>query len=137
MWWTDWRGKKVTREVNHVIDVRDFIGTPGYSMLVVAANTNLSVADIERCLKARGQVTPGVARGRNWIQRRRWLFQQPNTANAKGAAANADGNAPRALKIMHDNATLSVKGLSRLLKEHGITRSPEWCRHNRVSATTT
>ncbi len=137
MWWTDWRGNKVTRDVNHVIDVRDFIGTPGYSMLVVAANTNLSVADLARFLELQSRDAPGVARGRNWIQRRRWLFQQPNTANAKGAAANSDGNAHRALKIMRDNATLSVKGLSRLLKEHGITRSPEWCRRNRVTATTT
>jgi hypothetical protein len=49
--WANWRGKKETRAINHVIDIRDFRGTPGYSMLVIAANTNLSAFDIEMFLR--------------------------------------------------------------------------------------
>ena len=48
MFWTNLRGHKVTRDVAFSIDVERFRGTPGYALLVVAANTNLSVADIER-----------------------------------------------------------------------------------------
>ena len=76
MSWVDGRGHKVTRAVNQVINVRDFIGTPGYALLLVAANTNLSGGEIDRYLKD----IAGVGRSRNWIQKRRWLFQPPGTA---------------------------------------------------------
>src|ERR1017187_8287795 len=79
MYWTDWRGNEVTRDVNQVINVRDFVGTPGYALLLVAANTNLSVGDILRYFGC-----DGVGRSRSWIQRRRWLFQQPDTNNGTG-----------------------------------------------------
>ena len=47
MSWTDWRGKEQVREFNQIIDIRDFLGSPGYSMLLVAANTDQSAPDIE------------------------------------------------------------------------------------------
>ncbi len=131
--WTDGRGHKVTREVALSIDVERFRGTPGYALLVVAANTNLSVGDIERYL------TEGVggldARSKSWIQRRRWLFQQPDTDNSKGRTPNGDGQAARAVKIMHEHPNLSVRGLVRLLKEHGIKREREWVRKHRCDPT--
>ena len=58
MFWEDYRGNKRTRAVNQIADVRTFLGTPGYSMLVVAANTHLSVSDIERFLEIQARETP-------------------------------------------------------------------------------
>jgi hypothetical protein len=125
MFWKDWRGNKITRNVNQVLDVRDFAGTPGYALLLIAANTNLSVSDIDRFL-----TTEGVERSRNWIQRRRWLFQQPGTANPT-SPANADGKEERAAKIMRLNPRLSIRDLVKLLKENGVVRSREWVRMHR------
>jgi hypothetical protein len=124
--WTDWRGKEVTRTINLVIDVRDFVGTPGYALLVVAANTHLSVGEIIRyfwCVK--------VERGRNWISRRRWLFQVPDALNACGNRPNADGKDARAVEIMRMFPTLSVRDLTAVLKENGISRGREWVRMHR------
>lgn len=134
MYWTNWRGKKETRTINHVIDIRDFRGTPGYSMLVVAANTNLSAFDIELFLGLEAREFPLVERTPSWIKRRRWLFQRPGTNNYKNPPSDPDGKHARACEIMAENRTLSVRGLSRLLKDHGIKRSPEWCRKHRGDA---
>ena len=131
LYFEDGRGNRVTRKVKQVIDVRDFIGTPGYSLLVAAANTELSVPDIQRFLDVQARETPGVARGLNWIRRRRWLFQQPGTENKSGLRENADGKDNRAIAIMRLHARQSAHGLSLLLKEHGIARSRDWCRLHR------
>lgn len=134
MSWTNRRGKEETRVINHVIDIRDFRGTPGYSLLVVAANTNLSVRDIETFLReVEARELPLVERGRNWVQRRRWLFQPPGTDNYK-PQSDLDGKHAQACAIMAANPTLSSRGLHWLLKEHGINRSREWCRHHRGDA---
>jgi hypothetical protein len=132
--WTNYRGKEITREINLVRDIRDFRGTPGYSMLVVAFNTQLSVSDIKLFLDIEARDFPLVKRSRSWIQRRRWLFQPPGTANYKNPPSDPDGKHAKACAIMAANPTLSIRGLSRLLKEHGIKRSPEWCRHHRGNA---
>lgn len=135
--WTNWRGKKKSRVINHVIDIRDFRGTPGYSMHVVAANTSLSAFDIEMFLGVEAREFPLVERTPSWIKRRRWLFQQPGANNRKNPPSDQDGNHARAVKIMGENPKLSVRGLSRLLKEDGIKRSPEWCRKHRGDAVLT
>jgi hypothetical protein len=133
IFWTDLRGHKVTRDVVFSIDVERFRGTPGYALLVVAANTNLSVGDIERYLT---DVVGGLdARSRSWIQRRRWLFQQPGTDNSKGRTPDGDGQAARAVKIMRANPNLSVRGLVLLLREHAIKREREWVRKHRCDPT--
>ncbi len=128
MTWTDGRGREVTRELNQVIDVRDFVGTPGYAMLLVAANTALSVSDLLRFFWL-----SDVGRSRSWISRRRWMFQQPGTTNAV-AKPNKDGYEVRAVTIMGENPALSVRQLVHLLKEHGITRGREWVRMHRCDA---
>jgi len=128
MTWTDGRGKEQVREVNPIIDVRDFVGTPGYALLLVAANTALSVSDVLRFFDI-----DCVGRSRSWIQRRRWLFQQPGTVNAI-AKPDRDGNENRAVYIMGQNPTLSVRQLVVLLKEHGISRGREWVRIHRCDA---
>lgn len=126
MSWVDGRGHKVTRAVNQVINVRDFIGTPGYALLLVAANTNLSGGDIDRYFRD----IAGVGRSRNWIQKRRWLFQPPGTSNPT-SPVNVDGKDARAREIMRMFPTLSVRDLAAVLKENGVVRSREWVRIHR------
>jgi hypothetical protein len=131
MTWVDFRGHAVERDVALSIDVGKFRGTPGYALLVVAANTNLSVADIQRYLT---HIVGGQdARSTSWIQRRRWLFQQPGTDNSakNGRAPDGDRQAARAVKIMRGNPNLSVRGLVLLLRKHGIKREREWVRKHR------
>jgi hypothetical protein len=131
--WPGLRGKTITLDVNQVIDVRDFIGTPGYALLLLAANTNLSASVIDCYLHQRG----GVNRSMTWIRKRRWLFQQPGTNNAKGPTPNADRNDARAIKIMSENPELSLRNLVVLLKERGIKRSREWVRQRRCDGEVT
>jgi len=126
MSWVDGRGHEVTRAVNQVIDVRDFVGTPGYALLIVAANTNLSGGEIDRYLK----YIAGVERSRNWIQKRRWLFQPPGTSNPT-SPVDVDGKDARAREIMRMFPKLSVRDLAEVLKENGVIRSREWVRIHR------
>lgn len=123
---TDRRGKEYTRQVNMALDVSDYKGTPGHALLIVAANTHLSVRDLKELLH-----TEDIGRSRSWIQRRRWLFSDPDIVNAPGTKPNADGLDTRAIQIMRDNQTLSLRQLSRLLKEHGIRRGRDWVMLNR------
>ena len=127
MTYTDGHNKEVFREVNETIDIRQFEGTPGYALLVIAANTHLSRADIWRWLR----FIKGVERGDAWIRRRRWLFQQPGESSAPGTKPNADGKDKRALTIMRDTPRMSVRALARLLAQHGIKRGREFVRQNR------
>jgi hypothetical protein len=129
--WTTPRGKKETREINCVIDIRDFRGTPGFSLLAVAANTHCSISDIEMFLDREGINLPQVMRSRGWIQRRRWLFQQPGKVNPQ---SDRDGKYKQACKIMAENRSLSLHNLVHLLKKQGIHRSKEWCRKHRGDA---
>jgi hypothetical protein len=126
MLWDDWRGEKIERDVNQVIDVRDFIGTPGCALLLIAANTNLTVSELDRYLNH----IMRVERSRNWIQKRRWVFQQPGTANAT-SPADVDGKGERARDVMRANSRLSLRDLVLLLKENGVIRSREWVRTHR------
>lgn len=135
--WTDYRGKEQKRTVRMTLDVRDFLGTPGYSLLVVAANTGLAVSDLVDYLDLVSGSTPGVARTPNWIQKRRWLFQKPGTTNPQGGRANQDGKQERALTIIQMHPNLSLHLLRKLLLDHGITRSKEWIRRHRVATPTT
>jgi len=125
MSWEDGRGHEVTRAVNQVIDVRDFVGTPGYALLIVAANANLSGGEIDRYLKR-----IAIGRSRNWIQKRRWLFQPPGTSNPT-SPVDVDGKDARAREIMRMFPKLSVRDLAEVLKENGVIRSREWVRIHR------
>ncbi len=130
MLWTNWRGKEESRELNWTIDIREHRGEPGFALLAVAANTHLSIADLMRLLDMEG-----IGRSRSWVKRRRWLFQQPDTVNSPGKP-NADGKDARAVALMADNPTLSVRQLARLLSESGIARSREWVRTRRCDRVT-
>ena len=125
MSWTNGRGKLVTREINWTLDIRDRQDDPGFALLVIACNTHLSVSDLRQLLG-----TEGIERSTGWIQRRRWLFQEPGTVNSQGKP-NADGKDERAIDFMLDNPKSSIRQLVRLLSEKGITRSRDWVRRNR------
>jgi len=125
MSFTNGRGKLVTREVNWTVDLKSHEDDPGFALLVIAANGHLSVADLRRLLK-----TECIERSTGWIQRRRWLFQEPGTANSPGKP-NADGKDEAATEIMLENLKLSLRQLVRLLAEKGINRSRDWVRRNR------
>lgn len=125
--WTDWRGRECERHVNDVIEVEKFKGTVGYALLLMAANTHLSVADLYRLLDANE-----IERGEMWIRRRRWLFQPEGTVN-RNTTANQDGKDERAYAIMRDHPTDSLRFVVRILKQHGIKRSKDWVRKHRCS----
>jgi hypothetical protein len=135
MSWEGNTGQTVTRDVNQIIDVRDFVGTPGYPLLLMAANTNLSIADLNWILfmQSLSHKNPKIERSRTWCQRRRWLFQQPGTVNAINRA-DRDGNEERAARIMSEHPSVSVRDLTAILKDNGIARSREWVRQRRCGA---
>ena len=136
--WIDYRGFEQTRIFNQTIDVRAFIGTPGYSLLVVAANTHLSIANIEHFLDERSREAPGTARSKSWIQRRRWLFQRPGTDNnTKRPVPDLDGKQARAVAVMSEYPKASLYELVGILREHGIKRSREWVRLHRCDSSLT
>jgi hypothetical protein len=124
--WPGNAGRTETRPINWTLDIRDHRGEPGFALLLIATNTHLSVTDLLLFLHSEG-----VGRSRTWVQRRRWLFQQAETVNSPGHKPNGDGKDARAVEIMLDNPKLSVRDLSRMLKENGINRSRDWCRRHR------
>ncbi len=127
MTWEDWRGKKVSREVNMTLDIRDFEDRAGYVWLFLAANCHLSYADMARFLESRELYD--MERSRSWFQRRRWLFEDPKKATLGGPKPNGDD--ARAIEIMRENTTVSARKLSRMLREFGIYRGKDWVLKNR------
>ena len=139
MCWTDWRGKHQSRDVNQLIDIREFLGTPGYSILVVAANKHLSAPDIQAFLgmvSRESEETKWVNRPQTWIKQRRWTFQKPGTDNTKRPTSDPDGKQNQAVRLMNSNPHLSTRALVALLKERGILRSREWVRKHRCDDVT-
>jgi len=130
MSFTDLRGKRQNRTINHVVDIRDFCETAAYPWLAIAANRDLSVGDIEMFLTLMAEDFPKVARSRSWIQRRRWTCQPPGTVNPT-YRPNSDGQDGRALKIIAANPKLSLRRLVVLLGERGIDRKKDWVRRCR------
>lgn len=130
MSFTDLRGKRQNRTINHVVDIRDFYETAAYPWLAIAANRTLSVGDIEMFLTLTAEDFPKVARSRSWIQRRRWTCQPPGTVNPI-FRPNRDGQDARALKVIAANPKLSLRGMVLLLRERGISRGKDWVRRSR------
>jgi hypothetical protein len=127
--WTDWRGNKITDEVNLIADARNVVGLAGYPWIIIAANPHLSNAAIERHLASCR--IDGAERSLSWIQRHRWMFRRSADIESNGAKSNLDGNHARAVRIMRENPTLSSRRLVHVLKEHRIKRSREWVRKHR------
>lgn len=125
---TNKRGREQTRTVNLTIDIRDFKDKAGFAYLVIAANPHLSLRDTQEVLAGVGEQH---ARPFGWIRRRRWMFH--DTRTGVGQKPNADGKDEKARRIMAANPHLSNRQLVYLLKQHGIIRSREWVRKNRVA----
>jgi hypothetical protein len=123
--WTDWQGRERVREINEDISIQKFKGTAGFALLVMAANTHLSISELVTLLD-----TFGVKRGEMWVRRRRWLFQPSGTLN-RNTTADLDGKDQRAREIMREHPTDSLRFVVRVLKEHGILRSKDWVRRHR------
>lgn len=123
--WQNGSGKNEERPIDWTLDIRNHRGEPGFALLLIAANTHLSVSDLLRFLSAES-----IGRSPTWVKHRRWLFQQPGTVNPT-SPPNRDGKDTRAVEIMREHLQLSVRDLAKLLKENGITRSREWVRRRR------
>lgn len=132
--YTDGHNKDVTRTINHTLNIDNYLGTPGYPLLFMAANTHLSLWELGLFLYWQAERTPGVERTRSWLQRRRWLFLRPETRFTWG---NRDGRDEQARALIGEHPQVSLRTLVRLLGEHGISRSKEWVRQNRVAVATT
>ena len=67
-------GRKRVRTVNRIIDIADFKDRAGFPYLLMAANPQLSVRDIQEVLSNIGE---RLERPTGWISRRKWLFHGP------------------------------------------------------------
>jgi hypothetical protein len=124
----DYTGRKVSRLVNQIIDIREFTHCAIYPWLVMCANPHLSAPDISVITESRD--TGAVFRSARWINKRRWMCGE--TRHQGGARPNADGRDPFAFRLLAANRRLSLRDMVRLLKKNGISRGREWVRVNRV-----
>jgi len=121
--WTDGRGKQMSKPVNLSIpDIHAFRGLSGHAWMIIAANPHLSVSELLRLLK-----TEGVGRSRSWVQRRIWMLRQGDAVATRPIGAED----ARAVRLMRENVTLSLRQLRFLLAERGIKRSVDWIRRHR------
>jgi hypothetical protein len=119
-------GKKITYRLD--INAADFKGRAGMPWLIMAANTNLSINDLQSLMAAYGYI-----RTRSWISRRRWIFFDPEyVRNMGGGVSDKDGQQARAYQIMDANRNVSARMLVRILKDHGIKRGTDWVLKHRV-----
>jgi len=120
-------GREQVRTINLTIDIRDFKHLAGFPYLLMAANPDLSIRDIQEVLLG---VHERLNRSVGWLSRRFWLFRGKGKA---GGRSNPDGLDEKAGGIMEANPRLSSRQLVYLLRENGIDRSREWVRKHRVA----
>jgi hypothetical protein len=125
---TDGAGRKVSRLVNQILDIREFTHCAVYPWLLMAANPHLSAPDLSTITA--GQPHDEVFRPARWLNKRRWMCGE--TRHIGGPPRNADGRDPKAFKLLSENRDLSLRDMVRLLKKNGIVRGREWVRLNRV-----
>lgn len=128
-------GKQLKGEIDPIIDIRDFKGTAGFPLLLLAAATkkHLSIEAVWHLLLGTSR-QPGcerIRRSHSWLQRRRWLFLPPGASNL----GNRDGKNQLAFQIMGEHPEGSLRELVAMLSGRGITRSKEWVRRHRGTPT--
>jgi hypothetical protein len=127
--WEDWRGREQRRPINYIADWRECRHPAGKALMIVGANTHLSLTDIERLLSAEG-----IERSRSWVNRRRWLFRAAEKVGVS-SPANRDGQDARAIAIMARHRTFSVRKLAFVLRDdYRIRRGVDWVRKHRYDA---
>jgi len=121
--WTDGHGKQVSKPVNLSIpDVQAFRGLAGYPWLLIAANPHMSATELLMLLE-----TEGIGRSHTWVKRRLWMLRRGDADATRPVAAED----VRAVELMRENETLSLRGLRGFLLDHGIKRSVDWVRRHR------
>jgi len=123
-------GTTVPKTVRCTLDIRDYEHLAGFSWLLIAANTHLSLAELEIALRHAG---PNHKRSKSWIARRRWMFVDTPKTRA-GAPKNRDGHEEQVLRFMADNPKMSSRQMAGYLHKIGIARSPTWIRQHRVTS---
>lgn len=118
-------GRKQVRTVNLFIDIRDFTDKAIFPYLLMAANPLLSAADIAEVLP---EVDEHLWRSQSWISKRLWMCR-----DVQATKPNADGLDEKAHRIMAGNPRLSHRKMAYALRQHGISRSPDWVRRHRVA----
>lgn len=118
-------GREQSRDVNLTIDIRDFKDNAGFVYLLIAANPQLSIRDIQDIATA---VNANHHRPVGWLSRRRWLF---HGLGKPGLKPNIDGRDEQARALMAEHPNLSSRETVQLLRESGIVRSREWVRQHR------
>ena len=117
-------GKKIKYRVN--FDAREFKGRPGLAWIIMA-NVNLSTTQLLEVM-----AHYGIYRKRSWVERRRWVYFDPDYVRQRGAAADADVQQSRAYRIMDQHRDVSARELARILGKAGIKRSKDWVLKHRV-----
>jgi hypothetical protein len=121
------RGKMVDRTVNLSIDIRDFVGKAGFAWLLMAANPQLSVREIQEVL---ANVGAEHERPIGWISRRRWMFH----GTGKPGYQVDPQQAADAQTIMDANPTASNRQLAAMFRAAGLSFSRDYARKHRVGA---
>jgi hypothetical protein len=122
-------GREQVRTVKLAIDdIRNFKDKAVFPWLLMAANPDMSLRDIQAVLSNLG---PEHERPLGWLSRRRWMI---HGKGKRGAKPNADGQDGRARHVMAANPNRSTRQLVWLLREeYGIRRGAEWVRENRTA----
>jgi hypothetical protein len=119
-------GKLITKKVNCVLDIRDFKQRAGFAWLLIAANPQLSLREIQSALEAVGKQHE---RSASWIGRRRWMFHDPSKP---GAPKNRDRRDEQVLAFIETHPKMSSRQIAGFLQKKGIARSATWIRQHRV-----
>ncbi|MGO9937181.1 MAG: hypothetical protein ACLPH3_05875 [Terracidiphilus sp.] len=125
---TERYGTTENRTVNLFIDIRDFKDKAGFAWLLMAANPQLSVRELQEVLS---NVGAEHERPVGWLSRRRWMFHGKGSAGRKTDVAKAQ----KARRIMDANPNASARQLAAMFRHAGLGLSREYARRHRVGDT--
>ena len=118
-------GKTARVKVNRCIpDIAVFKDKPGFPYLLMAANPEMALSDVEDVLRHFGN---GQERSRTWLRRRSWLFRDRGRTVLSALLQQA-----RPLMERHPNA--SAVELAWRLRKVGIAVTAAWVKRHRVTS---
>jgi hypothetical protein len=121
------RNKEVTRDINFVVDARDFKGLHGEFHLLMAANPHLSGFEMWLLLAQHD-----IELSDTFIYNRRKMYRA--APRGRGPDPETNREVARAFRIMAENRTMNPRRLAKLLREKGIDVGKDWVRLHRVEA---